>query len=164
MGRRPESRSAASAAEFSFITSPGTISTLGYGAIVSANTGSSDLSSSTETTLPARWASSAVSGPMPGPILQYTAAAVSLGRRRDVVRHLGVDEEILPHRFGKMESVPPQQLPDRVIVTKVHKNAAFLDGCPVAAGKALSVYQKISRLKTPETPPSPAQRTPPASA
>ena len=36
--------------------------------MVSASIGSRERSSSTETTLPARWASSAVSGPMPGPI------------------------------------------------------------------------------------------------
>ena len=52
--------------------------------------------------------------------LQHAAASVGPGRGGNVVRHLRVDEEILPHGFGKMETVPPKQLPDIVVVAEKH--------------------------------------------
>ena len=68
MGRRPPRCSRTRAGSSCCITSPRIRVKLGKSAMVSSSTGYSRRSSSTDTTFPARWASSRVRGPMPGPI------------------------------------------------------------------------------------------------
>ena len=63
--------------------------------------------------------------PNAGADLQHAAALVRPGGSGNVIGHLGVNQEILSHGFGKMESVPPQQLLNGMIVTKVHGKPAF---------------------------------------
>ena len=57
--------------------------------------------------------------------LQHAAGLVCLRRCRNVSGDLGVDEEILPHGFGKMEAVAFQQHPDRQFVAEIHGSTAF---------------------------------------
>ena len=68
MGVRPANFSFTSAGMSVFRMSADTTSKLSKRAMVSSRIGSSVLSSSTETTLPARSQSSWLSAPMPGPI------------------------------------------------------------------------------------------------
>ena len=88
--------------------------------MVSSSTGYSRRSSSTDTTFPARWASSRVRGPMPGPISSTPvcssapqAAAMSRGTQP-------CDEEVLAHGLGKVKAVALQKRLDVIAVAKVH--------------------------------------------
>lgn len=62
-----------------------------------------------------------------GANLQHTAVLVGAGGRRDVIGDLGIDEEVLSHGLGKVEAVPAQQLPNSIVVAKIHIAAAFLN-------------------------------------
>ena len=107
--------------------------------MVSASTGRSFWSSSTDATFPARPASSAVRHPTPGPI-SSTPQVLSAREQGEIPRRRA-GEEILSHGLGEVEAVPGQKGPEGLPVAEIHGLSAFPMKCQG------QVYQKTGPME-----------------